>query len=87
MLLSALIGIFVAVVSALLSVLPNMESLPDGFNNAWNWITDFMANLAWTIPGGDQLLIIFNLFIGVLMAFFIYKGINWVINKLRGSGN
>jgi len=87
MLLSALIGIFTAVVTTLLSVLPNMTSMPQGFTDAWEWVVNFVAMLAWTIPGGEQLLLIFNLLLSAITAYWIYKSINWVINKLRGSGN
>lgn len=87
MLTNALILIIVLIISSLLSLLPEVTDMPTGFNNAWNWITEFIGNIIYVIPSGETLLTIFGLVITIEFAIFIWKNINWVINKIRGSGS
>jgi len=82
-----LINIIVQVVSFFINLLPNATILPDGFNDAWTWLTDIVASLFWTIPGGGTLLLIFNLVIITEGAIMTWKGIKIIINWLRGSGS
>jgi len=82
-----LINIFVLVISFFINWLPNASLLPDGFNNAWTWLTDIVASLFWTIPTGETLLLIFNFVIITEGAIMTWKVVKMVINWLRGSGN
>jgi len=87
MITGALILIFTGIVTFFTGLLPNMDALPTAFTNAWDWFSGFIANMVWTIPHGEDFLYILNTFAIILGGVFIWKLINWVLNKLRGSGN
>jgi len=82
-----LINILVIVVSFFINLLPNATLLPEGFNNAWSWMTGIIANIFWAIPSGANLLLILNIVIIIEGSIFTWKAINWGLNLLRGSGN
>jgi len=82
-----LINLIVVFLSAMISLLPNATLLPESFNDAWSWMSGIIANIFWTIPSGITLLTILNFVIIIEGSIFTWKGLNWVINKIRGSGN
>jgi len=81
-----LLGILTAIFTGLLNLLPNQSSLPEGFTNAWDWISGLIANLFWTVPGGTTLLTILGFVMLIEGAIFGWKSLKWVLNLLRGSG-
>lgn len=89
MIVSALILMFVGIVKTISIILPPVTIMPDMFNNAWTWFIGFTANLLWTLPGesGRNILAMFNISVIIIGAIYTWKGINWVLNKIRGSGN
>jgi len=87
MITGAIILIFISIVSFFMGLLPNMDVFPTAFNDAWDWMADLIASFLWVIPGGEDFLAIVNTLVLVLGGIFLWKIVNWVINKLRGSGN
>jgi len=86
MIISAMIGILKIVIQPILWVLPTLESLPDGLSSAIDWFFDGLAGITYFVNFGPTLLQILNLsfFYVILIAGFAI--LNWVLNKLRGSG-
>jgi len=82
-----LITLLANLIAGLLNLLPNATVLPESFNDAWTWFSDLIANIFWVIPSGETLLLILNFVMIIEGAIFTWGIINWVVNKLRGSGN
>jgi len=90
MILALLLNVFLSVIAMVLDViLPNQELLPSAFNEAWSWFTNFLANILWVLPGniGSELLLITNIVLITEAAILSWGILNWILNKLRGSGN
>lgn len=87
MITGSLLIIITTIITTLISFLPNMESMPGTFENAWTWISGFASNIVWTLPRGNEFLQIAGFYVLILSCIFIWKAVNWVYNKIRGSGN
>lgn len=86
MIIDALAKIYFVSANFLLSLLPNIDSLPEGFNTAMNSIANIVSNWVYVVPILDDLLIIFGMVITIEISLFTFKILNWIYNKLRGSG-
>jgi len=83
-----LLQILATFLTFFINLLPNQDNwLPQSFNDAWSWLTNIVATIFWTIPSGENILFIFNTIIMFEGAIMTWATFNWIINKLRGSGN
>jgi len=86
MITSALIILLVNVIIGLILLLPNMTILPESINNAWNFLTDFTANMFYVIPGGHIIYLSISVIIVLETSIFLWNQTKMVINWFRGSG-
>lgn len=86
MILDIIYYTFFALFSGFLFYFPSLGSLPAGLESMLGYLLTFMANLAYVIPPLQEMFIVFGLI--VLIEFYLasFKILNWVLNKLRGSG-
>jgi len=85
MIISALLYLISTILVGIFSILPDFEVLPISFQNAWDLVGNFMANLAWTLNAQDIFTII-SLAIHIEIAYWIYKLGAIIYNAIRGSG-
>lgn len=86
MILSAIIIMFVGMITGLMSLLPDMTVLPDSIENAWDYLAGFTANMLYVIPGGSIILIGVYTIIVLEVSIFLWNQTKMVINWIRGSG-
>lgn len=86
MILSAIIIMFVGMITGLISFLPDMTILPDSIENAWNYLAGFTANMLYVIPGGTIIMTAIYIIILLEVSIFLWNQTKMVINWIRGSG-
>lgn len=86
MIITALLTALFYMLKPLLSLLPTISSLPTGLNTAIDWFFDLLAGWQFFVPVVDDLLTIALLIMTVEGAIILFAGINFVYNKIRGSG-
>lgn len=86
MLIDAIITVLASVMNGLVSLLPQSTGLPYQMQQAIDYFGPIWAGWTSIIPALDTMLTIVLLGITIEAAIFTYGGINWTINKLRGSG-
>jgi len=86
MIVDAIAKIYFLGANLFLSLLPNIDSLPSGFNTAMNSVATMISNWTYVVPALDDILIIFSLALTMEIAIYTFKILNFVYNKLRGSG-
>lgn len=86
MILSALLNIIYVVIIALTALLPTVSVLPDGIEDAIDLVITHISKWNVVFPVFDTLFTIVTLMFTIEAAIFLFQSINWVINKLRGSG-
>lgn len=86
MITNALISTLSSVLNALVGLLPTGGSLPSSINDALDYFIPIWSGWTLVVPALDTLLTILLLGVTIEAAIFTYGGINWTINKLRGSG-
>lgn len=74
------------VMNGLISLLPTGGSLPQGVDDALAYMVPIWSGWTQILPFLDTLVIIIGLGLAIELAIFTYGGVNWTINKLRGSG-
>lgn len=82
-----LLNLITSILGFFIGLLPEMSVLGTGFNDAWNWITDWVANFIYLLPASATILNILSIMFTVELAILTFMLFNWIINKLRGSGN
>lgn len=86
MILTALLNIIYWFVKVAVGVLPSVESLPEGFNNAIDSILTIIAQWETVIPVFSDLLTIILLMLSIEAGILTLMSINWVIKKATLSG-
>lgn len=86
MILDAIYSILFALISGFLFYFPALGSLPNALESMLDYLFTFLANLSYVIPPLQEMLVVFGLI--ALVEFYLasFKILNWVLNKLRGSG-
>jgi len=75
----------ILVLSGLIAILPDVSALPSGITNAITKLSDSIGLLGWLLPF-DTLFQIVTLGLVIEGAIFLFKWVNWIANKIRGSG-
>lgn len=74
----------------LLSLLPDKNPFPSGFDTAFDWLSDIVSSIVYTLNGADgvgsNLIVIFLLFLSFEFSMFVWSGVKFIINVIRGSG-
>ncbi len=86
MIISAFINAFYYILSPLISVLPTVDSLPSGLNTGIDWFFNVLTGWHYFIPVVDDLVTVITLALSIEGVILTFAMINWVYNKLRGSG-
>jgi len=84
MITTAILYVFYGLVALLLALIPTSGGLPNALNDALSvFITEAVK---WNnfIPI-NQLFIILALVFAIESGFFVFKTINWILGKVRGS--
>jgi len=71
--------------NGLLSLLPNSSGLPDEVASSIEYVFDTARSMSDVVPF-DTLLTVLVLALLVQSAIFLFRLINWTLNKFRGSG-
>jgi len=74
-----------AFVSLLLALLPSVSSLPSGIVDAVTYTGSHLSSISAWFPVGT-LLTVLALVFGFEAGMLIFWSVNWILNKLRGSG-
>jgi len=86
MILSAIIILLVNMIVGLISLLPDMTVLPDSVENAWDFLSGFVANMLYVIPTGTYIFGAIQIIIILEVAIFLWNQTKMVINWIRGAG-
>lgn len=81
----ALLLILFLFIDGLISLLPNFDGLPENVASAFDNVSTLLNQANYYFPV-DTAFTIITLIVTFEAGIFLYKMINWVINKLRGSG-
>jgi len=85
MITSAIINAFSAFVEFIGNFLPNGAGVSDNFQDSFELLYSYMYGLDWLFPVTEAMQI-FRWSILIYFGIFLYKSLNWTLNKLRGSG-
>lgn len=72
-------------ISGIVALFPNAPDLSSTVTTSIQGIFDYLSLLDILFPM-NQILLVIAAIIARDVAIFSFKGLNWVINKLRGSG-
>ena len=86
MLTNALITTMAAVLNSLVGLLPQGGALPTEIDAALNFMVPIWSGWVLILPFLSTLVTVLLLGVFVEGLIFLYGGINWTINKVRGSG-
>lgn len=86
MITSLLISFIMEAMSWLLSFLPTVSSLPLGLDSTITTIFGYYRGFATIFPPLATAMTYMIAGVGIEVGYKIYQLVNWVINKLRGSG-
>lgn len=86
MLIDAIIGIFVTLSGGLIRLLPDMQGLPPQIDTALTYIGGTYGQWMSIFPALATYLVVFGIVISIETAIFTWHGIDWTLNKIRGSG-
>jgi len=86
MITNALIAFFVAIASFLIGLLPTLGTFGTAFDNAWNWISTWVANFLYVLPASETVLTVLTFLITLEAGILGFKIFDWILNKVRGSG-
>lgn len=86
MLTDAILIIIAAVLNTVISILPYGETLPASLDTSIQWFSDQIAQWSNLFPFIGTLITVLLLIITIEGFIFLYGGVNWTINKVRGSG-
>ncbi|GEM_PF-2340450 len=86
MITSLLISFIMEAMSWLLSFLPTVSSLPLGLDSTITTIFGYYRGFATIFPPLSTAMTYMVAGVGIEVGYKIYQLVNWVINKLRGSG-
>lgn len=86
MIITGLLNLLYVFIFALLAPLPRVDSLPSDLNNAIDFILDTLGSWQTVIPIFDTVFAMLILVLSIEAIIYSIIGINWVINKVRGSG-
>lgn len=87
MIFTLILNIFYALISLIVSLLPDADSSwAGGLTDAMNFMGSFIAHIAFVSPLMLQVMVILGLLIILIFGIFTFKILNWVYNKIRGSG-
>lgn len=87
MITTAILILFVNVLFGLAGLLPTPASLPEGFNTAMDYMTNVVGGFIYVLPSFGVILTIAGLVLAIESGIFLFKFIDWIYNKLRGSGS
>jgi len=85
MIVSFFLYIFGSIVSGILLIFPDSGGLPDEVSDSIEFAFNTARSYSELVPF-DTLLIILVLSMLVQAGFLLFKVLNWVVNKVRGSG-
>jgi len=85
MITEAILLILYTFLSGVLYLLPTTGDLPQGISDALDKVSPYIG-LGNNFLPFDTLFTILGIWIGIQVALFSWKALNWAINKLRGSG-
>lgn len=88
MILDAIISFFLGVLSFLLSLIPSfpaLDDLRDSISNISVYMTDLIETCCFIIPVSD-LLAVGGIYFVIFGGLWAFKIIDFVIQKVRGSG-
>jgi len=74
-----------AFLSLLLAVLPSVSGLPSGVEDAVTFVSGHIGAISGWFPV-DTVLLLVGLTLGFEAGMIIFWSVNWILNKLRGSG-
>lgn len=86
MIITALLNIIYWFIVATVGVLPNVDAMPDGLDNAIDSILELFAKWQTVVPIFDDLLTIVLLMLSIEAGILTLMAINWVIKKATLSG-
>jgi len=86
MITSAILNFFNIIISGALSLLPDIGTEPTGIENAITYLANALAHFIYFEPALGTVALIIGLIITIELSIIIYQAINWVVNKIRGSG-
>lgn len=86
MLVNAILITLAGVLNAVISVLPIGGQLPASIDGALQFVADQIAGINSFLPFVSTMVTILLLMLTIEGFIFAYGGVNWTINKLRGSG-
>lgn len=88
MILTGIINLFISLLGILFFWLPNHTSiLPEMFEEVWDWLSDWIAQILWVMPEGEVFFKVISLVLMIESIIFLFQQGNYIYNKLRGSGN
>lgn len=86
MLTNAILITLAAVLNTVINILPRSESLPSGVDSSLDFMASTWASWASIFPFVNTMLTALVLALTIYGFVFLYGGVNWTINKVRGSG-
>lgn len=84
MIVSAFILFISLVFTSLSIVLPAGDTLPSGVVSAYSWLVGETYKFDYIFPIGTAWLAI-SIMIPVLLAYFLWNGVQWVMSFIRGN--
>lgn len=72
-------------ISSAINLLPNFSGIPDSASSAFNTGIAAIKSMGLFLPVGT-LFTVLALIVSFELGVLLYKIVNWVINKTRGSG-
>jgi len=86
MLTNAILLTLAAVLNSIVNLLPRGASLPTNIDSALQFVANQIAGMNSFFPFVSTMVAILILMLTIEGFIFLYGGVNWTINKLRGSG-
>lgn len=86
MLTNAILITLASVLNAVIGILPLAQSLPNEIDTAISFIANQMGQWSSFFPFVGTFFTVLLLVITIEGFIFLYGGVNWTLNKVRGSG-
>lgn len=87
MIFNFFIGLFYGLGIWILGFLPEVGNLPQGFQDAWNWIADIASGLLYVMgEAGSNIITIVNVELQFATAVGIFLGLNYLMKLIFNRG-
>lgn len=84
MIVTAILNFLYAVISFFIGLLPDSAGLPVAVTDSFTYFVSSLKAFEFVLPV-DTLFTVFGYAMVFYMALFLWRGLHWVYNKIRGS--